>query len=78
MKGCRRSAKSKYIPIFTVPTSAARRNCWRHREHAFHRGLQAVPVQSEERELLQHPRQSDTTGETVNHYQLSDRKHWET
>lgn len=23
---------------------AVGRNCWRHREHAFHRGLQAVPV----------------------------------
>lgn len=42
---------------------AVRRHCWRHREYAFHRGLQAVPVQSEERELLQHSRQSNTAGE---------------
>lgn len=54
------------LPLITLVALcmfAVRRHCWRHREYAFHRGLQAVPVQSEERELLQHSRQSNTTGE---------------
>lgn len=46
----------------SVCVCAVRRDGRRHREHAVHRGLQAVPVQSEEGELLQHPRQSDPTG----------------
>ena len=33
-----------------------------HREHALHRGLQTVPVQGEEGELLQHPRQPGAPG----------------
>lgn len=42
--------------------STARRHCWRYWEHAVHRGFQAIPVQGEEGELLQHPCQPCTTG----------------
>lgn len=41
---------------------SARRDGGRYRKHALHRGLPPVPVQGQERELLQYSRQSGSSG----------------